>query len=208
MSQRPAPSGGSRTALWVVIAVAAVVLVGLVVWGLVGRGEAEPSPTPTDAATTPSTPTDPATDDPGGETTGATDPGDGQWGPMPPPNVDSLKPLDNPEALPEQVGPFVREEVTSNVGGASVFYDDPEAFRSISVNTSTGSHHYQEWVAALTDPAYHGNAVCGSYSFEGSDGIECIVAGTNATLKTGTADIDVITMEELAEFTNELHDQF
>lgn len=187
--------------LWVVIGVAAVVLAALLVWGLVGRGETEPteSPTPSDPITTATgseDPTDPVTEstDPG------PDPTD-EWGPVPPPNIDRLKDFSDP-AFPETVGIFTLGGEPT-VGGVSVIanYDDLEAFRTLLVTQVDGTDRFATGVARIGDPTIVGDAVCGVEADE-PDFHLCVVAGSTATLEIlGGTDV---TVQELGEFATEL----
>lgn len=200
----------SRATLWVVIGVAAAVLVGLLVWALLPPSGPDPEDTPTPATSEPQSPvesTAPEPTDGTDEPTGDTSPDDGDWGPVPPPNVDSLKPLSDPD-YPESVGVFVMDEEVSGTGGnTATAYTDPEVIRTISVNTRSGSHHFGETVDNMQDPAVSGNAVCGTTTTDFGEQLECVVAGTEATLWTSTMELDFITLEELADFTNGLHDE-
>lgn len=213
MTQQQASAGSGRTVLWVVIAVAAVVLAGLLVWGLVGGGGTEPTTSPSESGTTqqstgPTEETTPPTDgttEPGQE---STEPGV-DWGPVTPPNVDSLRDFFNSPNFPDAVGPFVvdREGIIESVASITVDYDDDAAFRTVGVVISLGRDSYTLSTSDMTDPQVMGNAVCGYISDEIGEFLECVVAGEPATLSVGTASVDYMTLEELAEFTNSLYDQ-
>ncbi|MCC2593659.1 hypothetical protein LKO27_09610 [Tessaracoccus sp. OS52] len=80
-------------------------------------------------------------------------------------------------------------------------------FRSVLVTVLMGTHHYASSVADMADPTAFGAAVCGTVTDDIGDELRCVVAGSSATLETGSADIEYLTIEELAAFTNELHEQ-
>ncbi|GAB3810985.1 hypothetical protein GCM10028820_01450 [Tessaracoccus terricola] len=204
-----------------IIGVAAVVLAGLVVWGLVGGGDTEPTTTPTESVTTVQStegtdgttgPTEQTTG-PGEETTEPTgetsEPTDVDWGPVTPPNVDSLRDFFTAPNFPDSIGPFVQdpEGPIKDVASITVDYDDNEAIRGVGVVISMGRDSYTLATSEMPDATVMGNAVCGTTNDGIGDIIQCLVAGEPATLKVLTAGVDHMTLEELAEFTNSLYDQ-
>lgn len=226
MSQPQASPGRGRTALWAVVVVAVVVLVGLLVWGL-SRGTG-PVPTrppeepvttqqttepaddvsePTDETTEPTDETTEPTDETTEPTDEATEPTD-DWGAVVPPNVDSLRDFSSPN-LPETIGTFVQETdgLIEGPASTSVNYQDDTVFRTVGVVIAMGRDDYTNKVAEMAEPQVIGNAVCGVTNDGIGDLYNCVVAGEPATLAAGTADVGQMSLEELAEFTNTLYDQ-
>lgn len=190
----PTPPRKSNAVWWVVIAVAAAVLVGVVAWALLRSGTPEPTPTP--ESPTPTT------------TTSSTDPGTASgedWGPFPPANPDDLRDLSDPE-FPETLGEFTLESANVDSASGLASYINEEEASVLSAWVIFTSVDYAGMVAEIEDPAYVGSAVCGSVVDEAIsyEGVSCVMAGQGETLEVGT--MDDITVEELAALVEELYE--
>lgn len=190
----PTPPRRSNAVWWVVIAVAALVLVGAVAWALLRSDTPEPTPTPTFFESTPTA----ATTDPG---TGA----DEDWGPFPPANPDALRDLSDPE-FPETLGEFTLESANVDFASGLATYVHEDDAASLSVWLIFTTVDYAGMVAEIEDPAHVGNAVCGSVVDEAIsyEGVSCVMAGQGETLEVGT--MDDITIEELSALVEELYE--
>ena len=202
----PTPRGaagkrGSRTILWVVIAAAAVVLVGLVVWGLASSGEdTTPTPLPTTKPVEPTTaePEPTATDTQPG-------PEDSTWGPFPPPNLGELRDLSNPN-FPQTLGAtFVLTGTQEGMTSVSAEYDDTAQPRALSVMLWGSRTMYATVVADMDDPSYHGNAVCGQTTDGAFVHTLCVMGAESNVLELGSAS-DTFTVEEMAALAQELYE--
>lgn len=200
----PARRGGGLW--WVIIAVAAVVLVALVVWGVFGQGgDPDPDTTPTASVTTtepdPSDSSTPETTAP--ESTGPEDPGI-DWGPYPPPNVDSRRDL-SAANFPETVGSFTLSSSSQGAASANASYEDLSQAQSFTVFLSFSATRYEGFVSEYESPTQIGDAICGTRTSEttGMEHTDCVMAGQNETLQVVNV---MVPLEEIGELTQELYD--
>lgn len=214
------PAGAQRrnsnAIWWVVIGVAAVALVviGVLVFRAMSAAEDQPTLGPTDSPSqqttccgpSPTEPVDPSpSDDP---TTPSQD-----WGDVVPPNVDNLRELLTVTEYPAQVGGMSVGETSFDAGigtHSETWYESEDPFaddaQSISAAILEGPNRWADNTSDLNGIVVTGDTVCGMPEnpvFEGE--VLCLVAGQESLLSVFGYDYEV-TVEELADYTQEIYD--
>lgn len=198
----PGRTSSSTTVWWVLIGVAALALVAVVVWVVVSMssGPDAPNPDPTVSTATSPTETEPTKTEPT-----ETEPTD-DWGGFPPANPDSLRDFRDPQ-YPEVLGSFSLDRVHDDAMGFDAGYMDIEAGTALSALVELDRGQYASRLGSLENVAYIGLAVCGTEVTEtGREANECLMAGETVFLSVSTVS-DGITLDDVAELTQELYQQ-
>lgn len=207
------PDSGPRTegvksgvVWWVVASVAVVVSVALVAWLLVTSPTAVPPIPPPASSTAPASVSPSSAESsvtvPSSETVPEPSVSAFDYGDFPP--VYELKDLSNPN-FPDQLGEFELDEL--NEDGLEMVIADYRKNPGPGLLDSwwlTGRSFYRTSVEGLSNPEFHGRALCGSPATY-PDQVECVMAGKNETLTVGSF-TDTVTISELSALTETLYD--
>lgn len=202
----PAPRPRTATTVWwVIIAVAALTLVGVIIWAIVGgsgTGPATPPTATTPAAAPTSTAPGPGTEQPAGPSTEPAT-GGADWGAWPPANVESLKDLSG-AVMPPALSGFELSSALALETNITGQYDDLVSFRTFSAEVYLSADIYALWTSDLDDPVYVGDALCSWGASDFGTDATCIMAGQDQVLRLSTLGED-IGLEELAALAQELY---